>query len=295
VTADAKIVALGGGHGLAVALRAAREYAGEIAAIVTVADDGGSSGRLRRDLGVAAPGDLRKSLVALAQGDGPWPTAFEHRFATGELAGHALGNLVIVGLAESLGDLGQAVTECGRLLGTVGRVLPATVDPVILKADIGGEAVEGQVAVELLARGAPVQRVGIVPADAPAPAEAITAIEEAEQIVLAPGSLYTSVLAVLCVPDIQAALVRASGRIVHVANVCADGETAGLDGTGQLRVLVEHGVRIDVLLHDPRLGLAVSENAVQELGVTPVAADIAAAGGRNHDPLKLAAALAALL
>jgi len=295
VAADTKVVALGGGHGLAVALRAARDYAHDIAAIVTVADDGGSSGRLRRDLGVAAPGDLRKSLVALAAGEGPWPKAFEHRFATGELAGHALGNLVIVGLAESLGDLGEAVAEAGRLLGTVGRVFPATVDAVILKADIGGEAVEGQVAVELLGRGAPVQRVGIVPADAPAPAAAVEAIGQADQIVLAPGSIYTSVLAVLSVPDIQAALERARGRIVLVANVCADGETEGLDGTDQLRVLVDHGVRIDVLLHDPSLGLPVSETAVQELGVTPVAADIAAAGGRNHDPLKLATALAALL
>jgi uncharacterized cofD-like protein len=295
VTADAKVVALGGGHGLAVALRAAREYATSIAAIVTVADDGGSSGRLRRDLGVGAPGDLRKSLVALAGEEGAWATAFEHRFTAGELAGHALGNLVIVGLAESLGDLGSAVGEAGRLLATVGRVMPATVDPVTLKADIGGETVEGQVAVELLARGAPVLRVGIVPADAPAPAEAIEAIEHADQIVLAPGSLYTSVLAVVCVPDIQAAVARAKGRVIHVANVCADAETAGLDGTGQLRVLVEHGVRIDVLLHDPRLGLAVSETAMQELGVTPVAADIAADGGTAHDPRKLATALAALL
>ena len=97
-------LSLGGGHGLAVALQA-REYAQAITAVVSVADDGGSSGRLRRDLGVAAPGDLRKCLVALASGDGPWPAAFEHRFASGELAGHALGNLMIVGLAESLGDL----------------------------------------------------------------------------------------------------------------------------------------------------------------------------------------------
>src|SRR5690242_21014540 len=98
------VVALGGGHGLALALTALREYAGEITAVVSVADDGGSSGRLRRDLDVPAPGDLRRCLVALAAGDGPWPAAFEHRFGSGELAGHALGNLVIVGLTETLGD-----------------------------------------------------------------------------------------------------------------------------------------------------------------------------------------------
>ena len=122
--ANASVVALGGGHGLAIALRAAREYAGDITAVVSVADDGGSSGRLRRDLGVAAPGDLRKSLVALAASDGPWPAAFEHRFGNGELAGHSLGNLVIVGLAETLGDLNAALAEAGRLLGVAGRVDP---------------------------------------------------------------------------------------------------------------------------------------------------------------------------
>jgi uncharacterized cofD-like protein len=276
-------------------LRAARHYASALTAIVSVADDGGSSGRLRRDLGVAAPGDLRKSLVALASYDGPFTAAFEHRFEQGELAGHALGNLVIVGLAEQLGDLDRALAEAGRLLVTVGPVVPATIDAVTIKADIGGEDVVGQVAVESGARTAPVRRVGIVPADAPASPGALAAIGEAEQIVLAPGSLYTSVLAVLCVPDIRDAVRAASGRVVHVANLRADGETAGLDGAGQLGALVDHGVRVDVLLHDPHAGLPVSETAVRDLGVEPVAGDLAAPGGLAHDPEKLAAALAALV
>jgi uncharacterized cofD-like protein len=292
---DANVTALGGGHGLAVALRAARQYARTLTAVVSVADDGGSSGRLRRDLGVPAPGDLRKSLVALASADGPWPAAFEHRFANGELAGHPLGNLVIVGLAESLGELSDALDEAGRLLGAVGRVIPATLDAVTLKADIGGEAVVGQVALESVAEGVAVGRVGIVPADAPASPEALAAIARADQVVLAPGSLYTSVLAVLCVPDIRRAVAASPGRVVHVGNLSADGETAGLDGNDQLRVLVDHGVRIDVLLHDPRHGLAVSQTAVRELGIETVAADIAAPDGRAHDPERLATALAALL
>ncbi len=292
---EAKVVALGGGHGLAVALRAARQYSKEITAVVSVADDGGSSGRLRRDLGVGAPGDLRKSLVALASDDGPFTAAFEHRFEQGELAGHALGNLVIVGLAEQLGDLERALAEAGRLLGAVGQVVPATPDGVTIKADIGGEDVVGQVAVESGARDAPVRRVGIVPVDSPASPAALAAIGGADQIVLAAGSLYTSVLAVLSVPDIRAAVTAATGRVVHVANLRADGETAGLDGTGQLGVLLDHGVRIDVLLHDPHAGLPVSETAVRELGVEPVADDLAAAGGLAHDPGKLAAALAALV
>jgi uncharacterized cofD-like protein len=293
--APAGVAALGGGHGLAVALRAVRRYASAVTAVVSVADDGGSSGRLRRDLGVPAPGDLRKSLVALASGDHAFAAAFEHRFEQGELAGHALGNLVIVGLAEQLGDLDRALAEAGRLLGVVGRVVPATADAVTLKADIGGEAVMGQVAVESGARDAPVRRVGIVPADAPASRGALDAIAAADQIVLAPGSLYTSVLAVLCVPDIRDAVRAAPGRVVHVANLRADAETAGLDGTGQLAVLLDHGARVDVLLHDPHSGLAVSETAVRELGVVPVAADLAASGGRAHDPAKLAAALAAIV
>jgi len=292
---DAKVVALGGGHGLAVTLQAVRRYAQSVTAVVSVADDGGSSGRLRRDLGVAAPGDLRKSLVALATDTGPWPAAFEHRFASGELSGHALGNLLIVGLAASLGDLNRALDEAGRLLGAVGRVVPATVEAVTLEADIGDEAVIGQVAVESLTAGAVVTRVRVVPADAAATPDALEAIAQATQVVLAPGSLYTSVLAVLCVPEIRAAVANTSGRVVHVANLRADTETLGLDGTDQLQVLLDHDVRVDVLLHDPRFGLAVSDNDIKTLGVVPVAADIAATGCCAHDPEKLAAALAALL
>src|SRR6266576_5187537 len=138
-----RVVALGGGHGLAVALGAIREYAGEITAVVGVADDGGSSGRLRRDFDVPAPGDLRRCLVALASEDGAWSAAFEHRFGWGELAGHALGNLMLVGLAATLGDLTAALDEMGRVLGAAGRVLPATLGPVSMTAEVGGTCVTG--------------------------------------------------------------------------------------------------------------------------------------------------------
>ena len=291
----ARVTALGGGHGLSVTLRAVRRYAQSVAAVVSVADDGGSSGRLRRDLGVAAPGDLRKSLVALAGSDGPWAAAFEHRFTSGELEGHALGNLLLVGLAESLGDLDRALEEAGRLLGAVGRVIPATVDAVTLEADIGGEAVAGQVAVETLRPGALVSRVRIVPAEAAATPAAVAAIGAADQIVLAPGSLYTSVLAAACVPEIRTAIRQTKGLVVHVANLRADAETLGLDGTDQLRALLDHEVRVDVLLHDPGRGLPVSETGARALGVRTVAADVAAADGCAHDPARLATALSALL
>ena len=136
------VVALGGGHGLATTLTALRRYAGSVTAVVSVADDGGSSGRLRQIYDVPAPGDLRKCLVALAEPDSVWREAFEHRFRGGDLDGHALGNLILVGLTQVLGDFGQALEEAGRLMDCAGRVLPATTDPIVLTADAGDDGPE---------------------------------------------------------------------------------------------------------------------------------------------------------
>jgi uncharacterized cofD-like protein len=288
------MVALGGGHGLAVVLRAAREYAGSVTAVVSVADDGGSSGRLRRDLGVPAPGDLRKCLVALAGDDSLWRDAFEHRFEGGDLGGHALGNLVIVGLAEALGDFGAAVQEAGRLLHAVGRVVPATTEGVVLKADIEGEPVEGQVAVER--NPGRIRRVGLVPEDADASPAAVTAIGAADQIVLAPGSLYTSLLPVVCVHELRGAVAAAPGRVVQVSNLRAQSpETDGLDATAHLRAVREHGGRVDTFLYQRDGALAADVAAIREWGVEPVAADVASVSGLVHDPTRLATALRALL
>jgi uncharacterized cofD-like protein len=287
------VTALGGGHGLAVALRAARLYAGTLTAVVSVADDGGSSGRLRRDLGVPAPGDLRKCLVALAGGDSVWRDAFEHRFEVGDLGGHALGNLVIVGLSETLGDFTAALDEAGRLLDAVGRVLPATAGPVVLKADVDGGAVEGQVAVA----NSPdrIRRVGLVPEDAEASPLAVAAIERADQVILAPGSLYTSLLPVLAVPQIRDAVAATDGRVVHVSNLRAElPETAGLDATDHLRTVLEHDARVDVFLYQTG-GLRADEGLVREWGIEPLAADVAREDGLVHDPARLATALQALL
>jgi uncharacterized cofD-like protein len=289
------VVALGGGHGLAVALRAAREYAGSLTAIVSVADDGGSSGRLRRDLGVPAPGDLRKCLVALAGDDSVWRDAFEHRFEVGELGGHALGNLVIVGLAETLGDFTTALDEAGRLVHAVGRVLPATVDAVVLKADIEGEAVEGQVAVATSAGR--IRRITVVPDDADASPEAVAAIGAADQVVLAPGSLFTSLLPVLCVEQLRDAVAAAQGQVVQVANLRAQvPETTGLDATDHLRMVLDHGGRVDAFVYERGGGALVADDGrIRSWGVEPVAADVAGDNGLVHDPHKLASALRALL
>jgi len=287
------VVALGGGHGLATALRAVRQYAGSITAVVSVADDGGSSGRLRRDLGVPPPGDIRRCLVALAGDDRVWSEAFEHRFRDGELEGHALGNLVLVGLAETLGSFPRALDEAGRLLGAVGRVLPATVEPVTLKAELADRDVEGQVAV---ANSHGIRAVELVPADAVATPDAIAAIAAADQIVYAPGSLYTSVLPVLCVTGLRAAIGVTEAQVVQVANLGPqDPETAGMDGADHLAAVLTHGARVDRFLYDAGDGLVVDEGRVRALGVEPVRAAVARPDGRAHDPRQLAKALHALL
>ena len=290
-----RVVALGGGHGLSVALRAIRKYAGDITAIVSVADDGGSSGRLRRDLDVAAPGDLRRCLVALAASPGPWPDAFEHRFESGELAGHALGNLVLVGLTESLGDLTAALDEAARLLGAVGRVLPATDGPVTIAAEVGDTSVTGQVAIAQAGQRARIRSVRVMPPDAHACAAAIGAIASADQIVLAPGSLFTSIVAVICVPEIREAIAVAPAPVVQVCNLGTEKETTGLDGTSHLRAVRDHGGRVDTLLYDPERGPPVDEVEVKALDVTPRSASMAAEGSLEHDPARLAMALSALL
>jgi len=289
-----RVVALGGGHGLSVALRAIRQYADDITAIVSVADDGGSSGRLRRDLQVAAPGDLRRCLVALAKADGAWPRAFEHRFGSGELADHALGNIVLVGLAETMGSLTAALDECGRLLDCAGRVLPATVAPVAMTAQVGEARIEGQVAVAAAGTHARITDVRLVPDDAPAEPAALDAIARADQIVLAPGSLYTSIVAVLSVPAIRDALQRAPGLVVQIANLATENETHGHDGTDHLRAVLDHQGRVDVFVSDPRAGLAVDTDAVEAAGVRSVVVPIADHTGTAHDPAALASALAHL-
>ncbi len=223
-----------------------------------------------------------------------WSEAFEYRFAAGDLDGHALGNLMIVGLTETLGDFCRALDAAGRLLDAVGRVLPATTDPVVLKADIEGEAVEGQVAVQNSAGR--ILRVGLIPSDAPACVDAITAIREADQIVLAPGSLYTSLLPVICVPEIQQALAAAPGGVVQVCNLRPQvPETNGLDGADHLRAVLGHGGRVDRFLYQSDGLLAADDPAIRALGVEPVAAAVARPDGLAHDPLQLAEALQALL
>lgn len=292
-----RVAALGGGHGLAVALRAIRQYAADTTAVVSVADDGGSSGRLRRDLDVPPPGDVRKCLVALAAPDNLWADAFEHRFESGDLDGHALGNLVLAGLAETLGDFTAAIDEAARLLDMVGRVRPATTVRVVLKAEVDAESatarsVEGQVAVMNVAER--IRHVELIPSDAPAHPEAIEAIAQADQVVLAPGSLFTSLLPVLAVPALRDAVASTSARVVQVCNLHHQlPETDGLDATDHLRAVLEHGARVDDFLYDPAT-LACDEDEIRALGAVPVQSQMAGPD-MAHDAGRLAIALRDLL
>ncbi len=289
-----KIVAIGGGHGLAMTLRAVRHYALDITAVVSVADDGGSTGRLRRDLGVLGVGDLRKCLVALGDPDAPFTRAMEHRFATGDLEGHALGNLVLVGLAEVTDDWEAALAEAGRLVGSVGRVLPATAGPVIIEAEVDGGVVTGQVAIQNSHQR--IRKVNLVPPDAPSPAAVAASIGAADQIVLAPGSLFTSLMPTLMVPAVRAALATARAPVVMVANLASQiPETEGLSAVDHLATVLDAGVRVDRFVVHSHSRLAVDPAAIAALGVDPVIADVARPDASAHVPAKLAPVLAALL
>jgi uncharacterized cofD-like protein len=270
-----RVVALGGGHGLSSTLRAVRQYASDVTAIVSVADDGGSSGRLREALGIPPPGDIRRCLVALAAADSLWALAFEHRFDTGELDGHALGNLVIAGLTAATGDFTTAIEEAGHLLNAAGTVLPATAVPVTLKAEAASGPVHGQVRVQNTGR---VSMVGLVPPDPPAPQAALDAIAAADQVVIGPGSLFTSVLAAAVVPDIRRALQETQATKIYVANLRPQiPETEGYDVAAHVDALLAHGVDVDVVL---------AHSADR-----PLARD----DGLAHDPDRLAKALADLV
>jgi uncharacterized cofD-like protein len=281
-----KVVALGGGHGLSSTLLAVRRYAGDITAVVSVADDGGSSGRLRTALGIPPPGDLRKCLIALGDSSSLWGRALDHRFDSGELDGHALGNLLIAGLAITSGDFIRALDEVGRLVGTVGRVLPATNSPVVLAAEAACGRVEGQVAI---ARTAHITRVEVCPADVEPPPAVLDAIAAAEQVVIGPGSLYTSVLAVVVVPAVADALKRTSARKVYVCNLRPQvPETEGYDAAAHLAALANHGLEVDDVVCDP------SRLDVGEVSVPCHRLDLALEDGSGHDPVKLGGILASL-
>jgi uncharacterized cofD-like protein len=304
-----KVVALGGGHGLFASLSALRRVTDRLTAIVTVADDGGSSGRLRRELGVLPPGDLRMALAALCGDDDwgrVWSEVVQHRFRSGgELHGHAVGNLLIVALWELLGDTVAGLDWMGRLLGAEGRVLPMASVPLDIVAEVRGadparpdeiSHVRGQVA--CAKTPGTVLGVSLIPPDPPASPEALRAVEEADWIVFGPGSWFTSVLPHLKVPELAEALVRSPARRIVALNLQPQpGETDDFSPQAHLEVLRAHApeLRIDVVLADRDVvdEPDVLEKVVRTLGGRLVLADVAAEDGSpRHDPALLAQAFA---
>ncbi|MBN9798513.1 uridine diphosphate-N-acetylglucosamine-binding protein YvcK [Pseudonocardia alni] len=307
-----RVVALGGGHGLHATLTALRRCppVTDITAVVTVADDGGSSGRLRRELGLLPPGDLRMALAALAGDDERgrfWSGLVQHRFGgTGALAGHAVGNLLIAGLLERDGDPVRALATVGELMGCAGRVLPMARVPLDIEAEValdgvdGAHLIRGQVAVA--STPGRVRRVWLRPADPPACDEAVRAVRDADVVLLGPGSWFTSVLPHLLVPGLRDALLETPAARVVLLNLAPEpGETAGFSPEQHLEVLSGHapGLRVHAVLADAgsvslpdRLDAAAADLLVPGGRVWPAAVADARAATPRHDPDALAGALA---
>ncbi len=312
------MVALGGGTGLPALLEAIKPRIGdasrfeEVSAIVTVSDDGGSSGRLRRDLGTPPPGDLRNCLIALSDAPEIMRDLFQYRFTAGELEGHSLGNILIAALADFTGDFSAAVTQLHDILAIRGRIYPSTFENITLSAQLDdGEVILGEAAIPLA--GKPIGRLSLVPPDCRAVPEACEELERADLILLGPGSLYTSVLPHLLVRDLAEAIRASRARKVYVCNlVTQPGETEGFTACRHLEVIWDHcgpGLVDTVLCNDRPLPAAMLEAYRSEgstpvemdparlagLGLSLVRADLLAEGDRaRHDPQKLRNALADL-
>lgn len=314
-TRPLRVVTLGGGHGLHVMLTALQRLLParplEITAVVTVADDGGSSGRLRREVaGILPPGDLRMALAALSAPDEHgrlWSRTLQHRFAgQGALTGHPVGNIVLIGLTEVLGDPVAALDAAGTLLGARGRVLPMACQPLDIVADMVGvdddpaavRTIRGQVAVATTVGH--VRSVRLDPADATACPQALAAIAAADLITFGPGSWFTSVLPHVLLPNLRAAIVDSPAHRLVVLNLAAQmGETKGFSPEQHLEVLAAHApdLRVDTVLAD-RSAVALPGRlraAAERIGSRLDLRDVAVAGTARHDPDRLADALAAVL
>jgi uncharacterized cofD-like protein len=325
-----RVVAFGGGHGLSASLRALRHCVPEldldITAVVTVGDDGGSSGRLRAERGGLPPGDLRQALVALA-GDHPATRRsaglFQHRFAPvpaaggtaaadgtagrDGLAGHAVGNLVLCGLMEQLGDPVAALDHAGAMLGAVGRVLPMSRQPVGIEARVRGadpdrptEAVTVRGQHQVAVTTGEVESLRLTPAAPAACAEAVAAIGAADWLIFGPGSWYTSVLPHLLVPGLAHAIVASPARRLVTLNLVAEKETRGLSLADHLATLRRYlpELKLDLVLADSTAvgDPGAVERAAESLGARLLLAPVAVTDGTpRHDPAALGAALVPVL
>ncbi len=304
-----RVVGMGGGTGLSTLLRGLKEYPVELTAVVTVSDDGGSSGRLRAGLDMPPPGDIRHCLTALAEAEPLMERLFHHRFSVDgtELNGHSLGNLIIAGLQEITGDFQQAISEASRVLAVRGRVLPSTNRPLVLKAMMAdGREVVGETAIT--GCGCVIREVTLAPPDATPLPETLEALEEADVIIVGPGSVYTSLLPNLLIPGVVEALIASPAIKIFVCNVMTQpGETDGFTAARHLEVVLDHlpcenpfhyavvnlqRPPLDVMADYEQMGQRFVEPdlaRIRALGVTPLtAALLADIHLARHDPDKLA-------
>ncbi len=301
-----KVVALGGGHGLSASLQALRHVTEDLTAVVTVADDGGSSGRLREEFGVLPPGDLRMALAALCNDSGwghLWRDVLQHRFSgDGPLAGHAVGNLLIVALWQLLEDPTDGLGVVGDLLGACGRVLPMSLLPLTIEADVE-DAVTGDLTVltgqdQVASTKGRVGQVRVVPEEPPANPEAVQAVMDADWVVLGPGSWFTSVCTHLLVPELAEALQRTPARRCVTLNLTSGtSETAGYRPHQLLEALGTYApdLTLDAVVADPSAveDLDALSDAAARFGAVLVMRQVAVAdGSAEHHPLRLAAAYA---
>jgi len=281
------VVVFGGGHGAAAALQGARRYATSVSGVISVADDGGSSGRLRELLDVVAVGDLRRCLLALAAEPNPWDSLFQHRFGAGELDGHAVGNLILAGLIDLHGDLLMGLAAAGDLLGCIGTVLPATSEPVVLVAETDLGCVTGQAAIT---EAGGITSVRLHPERPCVPEAVVRAISDADQILLGPGSLYTSVLASVIAPAITEALEATSAQVVYLCNLLPQvPESSGYNVGDHVDALVRHGVYASGETIDTTLGMELGDVRIE-----CVDAPLALPNRPMHDPSRLAAIVSPL-
>ncbi len=307
-----RVVAFGGGTGLPVLLRGLRDRVGDLVAVVTVADDGGSSGRLRQELGVAPPGDVRNCLIALA-GRRRLAEVFDYRFESegGELSDHSVGNIIIAALADMAGGFVEGVEQAGRFLRVKGRVFPAAEESLTLVARYAdGVVVRGESAVSAMhQREGRISRISVEPEGSLAPPQMTKALGEADVVVLGSGSLYTSTVPSLLGVGTREALASFAGPVVYVANVMTQpGETTGFTVSDHLRVITEHvgPVVTDVLVHSGGLSkdlidryaaqgaapVVVDREEIEAQGVRVREADLISHGDMNpgvrHDAQRLA-------
>ncbi len=291
------VVAVGGGHGQAAALEAIQCYAGDISALVSVGDDGGSSGRLS-DLGMPPPGDVRRCLLALTPEPSLWSELFSHRFKRGDVADHSLGNLILAGLTDLFGDFESAVLTAERMLGTLGSVIPVADHPITLEATIDGRRVVGQKTISETAGD--VSELHIEPRDTAATHRALAAVAAADQIVIGPGSLYTSILSALKVSMLAQAIMGATSQRVFVMNlVTQNGETLGMNGADHLDALAKHvgvtgpGIVVahqgSIALPEDHEQVVIETDDAARHGWRVVFADLVdeQADWPEHDPMKL--------